>query len=117
MIKEQHGSIKLGELTLNNPKEPEITQNIPNILLLAAILIPLILYVLGIARGRRAYQLSEVGLSAFALVLLSVISAAIMSGLPAFEATEFVASWIIGGVFAALSMINAIRISRLRRQF
>ena len=94
-----------------------MTQEIPNILLFAAILIPLTLYVLGIVRGRRAYQLSEVGVSAFALVLLSVISAAIMSSLPAFAATDFVASWIIGAIFAVLSMINAIRMSRLRRHF
>ena len=91
--------------------------NIPNVLLALATIVPVILFAIGSVRGKQVYQMSEVGLSILILVILSVASAGLLTASASYEAGQFMPSWIAGGVLAAMTMMNAIQVSRLKKNF
>lgn len=91
--------------------------NIPNVLLISAIVVPVALFAIASIRGKKIYQMSEVGLSALMLVILSVVTACIQSATAGYDAQQFMPSWIVGGVFAALTVVNAIQVIKMKDRF
>lgn len=94
-----------------------MSYNIPNVLLVTAIVVPVAFFAIGSFRGKEIYQMSEIGLSALILVILSVVTACVQSATAGYDAQQFLPTWIVGGVFAVMTMTNAMQVLRMKDRF
>lgn len=83
--------------------------DIPTLLLAMTLLVPILLFSIGVARGRRIDAMEEVGLSAYGLALATFVTAIVSALFSDDPVAGHALIWAVFLVFAALTVGNLLR--------
>lgn len=91
--------------------------DLPKVFLFAAFLLPVLLFIVGLIRGRRIDAMNEVGLAFVGSIMIGILTGLFAVTFLDFTWRDFALTWAAGVVVIVLSLLNAYAVSRARTEF